>query len=59
MITAFGGELSFGPLAAFLVTLSGISILHIGAAFWGLVFGIVVSWLMERTALRKAWAPTN
>jgi benzoate membrane transport protein len=59
MATAFGGELSLGALAAFLLTLSGISILHIGAAFWGLVFGIMVSWLMERTALRKAWAPTN
>jgi benzoate membrane transport protein len=56
MATAFGGELSLGALAAFLVTLSGISILHIGSAFWGLVFGVAVSWLMERTDLRKAWA---
>jgi benzoate membrane transport protein len=56
MAAAFGGELSLGGLAAFLVTLSGISIFHIGSAFWGLVFGVAVSWLMERTSLQKAWA---
>jgi benzoate membrane transport protein len=39
--------------------LSGVSIFHIGSAFWGLVFGVVVSWLMERTTLRKAWALKN
>lgn len=59
MATAFGGELGLGALAGFLVTLSGISIFHIGSAFWGLVFGVVVSWLVERTALRKAWALKN
>jgi benzoate membrane transport protein len=55
MATAFGGELSLGALAAFLVTLSGISIFHIGAPFWGLVFGVATSWLVERETLRKAW----
>jgi benzoate membrane transport protein len=59
MATAFGGELSLGALTAFLVTLSGVSIFHIGSAFWGLIFGVVVSWLMERTTLRKAWALKN
>jgi benzoate membrane transport protein len=57
MAIAFGGELSLGALAAFLVTLSGIGIFHIGSAFWGLVFGVAVSWLMERATLRKAWEP--
>jgi benzoate membrane transport protein len=59
MATAFGGELSLGALAAFLVTLSGISIFHIGSAFWGLVFGVAVSWIMERATLRKAWESEN
>lgn len=59
MATAFGGELSLGALAAFLVTLSGVSIFHIGSAFWGLVFGVAISWLMERANLRKAWALTG
>jgi benzoate membrane transport protein len=52
MATAFGTNLSFGALTAFLVTLSGISI---GAPFWGLVFGVATSWLMERVTLQKAW----
>jgi hypothetical protein len=26
----------------------------IGSAFWGLIFGVAVSWLKERTILRKA-----
>ena len=56
MSTAFGSELSFGALTAFLVTLSGVSIVHIGAPFWGLVFGLAASWLMERPALQKAWS---
>jgi benzoate membrane transport protein len=44
-----------GALTAFLVTLSGISILHIGAPFWGLVFGVATSWLLERATLKSAW----
>jgi len=54
MATAFGGELSLGALAAFLVTLSGIEILHVGSPFWGLVFGVATSWLVERATLRKS-----
>jgi benzoate membrane transport protein len=55
MATAFGGDLSLGALAAFLVTLSGISIFNVGAPFWGLVFGVATSWLVERATLQKAW----
>jgi benzoate membrane transport protein len=55
MATAFGGDLSLGALTAFLVTLSGVSIFNIGAPFWGLVFGVATSWLMERTTLQMAW----
>lgn len=32
-------------LITFLVTASGLSLLGIGSAFWGLVFGLAVSWL--------------
>jgi benzoate membrane transport protein len=42
MASAFGGDLSLGALAAFLVTLSGVSIFHIGSPFWGLVFGVAI-----------------
>jgi benzoate membrane transport protein len=58
MSTAFGSEMSFGALTAFLVTLSGVGILHIGAPFWGLVFGVAASWLVERPALQKTWRST-
>jgi benzoate membrane transport protein len=46
--TAFQGAFGIGALVAFLVTVSGISITGIGAPFWGLVFGVAVSRIMER-----------
>lgn len=55
LVAAFGGELSLGALATFLVTVSGVDILNVGAPFWGLVFGVATSWLLEREALRKIW----
>ncbi len=55
LAAAFGGELSLGALATFLVTVSGVTILNVGAPFWGLVFGVATSWLLEREALRKIW----
>src|SRR5215469_16526625 len=54
MAIAFSGDLSLGALTAFLVALSGISIFHIGAPFWGLVFGAATSWLVERATLQAA-----
>jgi benzoate membrane transport protein len=56
MSTAFGSELGFGALAAFLVTLSNVSILNVGAPFWALVFGVATSWLTERPALKRTWS---
>ena len=53
MATAFGGDLSLGALTAFLVTLSGVSIFHIGAAFWGLIFGVGISWLLEQSSCKR------
>lgn len=46
--TAFQGAFGIGALVAFLVTVSGISIAGIGAPFWGLVFGALVSRILER-----------
>ncbi|MEK9760854.1 MAG: benzoate transporter, partial [Candidatus Puniceispirillum sp.] len=37
-------------LIAFLVTFGGIPMLNIGAPFWGLVFGLLASLLLERQA---------
>jgi len=51
--TAFTGGLTLGALVAFMVTVAG---LDIGAPFWGLVFGLGTSWLLERKAMREAFA---
>ena len=43
-----GGKFTLGALISLLVTVSDISLLNIGAAFWGLVAGFGFSWLMEK-----------
>jgi benzoate membrane transport protein len=53
---------SRGPSASarwspFLVTVSGIAIAGIGAPFWGLVFGALVSRLLERGGFRSFHGP--
>lgn len=46
---AFRGPASLGALVCFLVTLSDLPVLTIGAPFWGLLTGVAVSALLERT----------
>lgn len=48
-ITAFKERFSLGALLAFLVTVADVPLLNVGAAFWGLVAGFGVSWLLERS----------
>ena len=48
-VTAFGGRFTLGALVTFIVTVADLTIFNIGAAFWGLVAGIVVSLLLERS----------
>jgi len=43
-----GGKFGFGALVTFLVTVADVTLFNIGAAFWGLVLGFAVSWLLER-----------
>lgn len=45
---AFGQGFSLGALVAFIVTVSDVTILNVGAAFWGLVFGFATAWAFER-----------
>ena len=45
---AFSGKHQLGALIAFMVTIANLPLLNIGAAFWALVFGTAVSWLLER-----------
>ena len=54
-VASFGrGQFTLGALISLLVTLSDISLLNIGAAFWGLVAGFAMSWLLERSDFQPA-----
>jgi len=46
--TCFGGRFTLGALVAFLVTVADLPLFNIGAAFWGLIAGLLVSRLLER-----------
>jgi benzoate membrane transport protein len=53
-VAAFGGgKFALGALVTFLVTVADVPIFNIGAAFWGLVFGFLISWLLERSDFRN------
>lgn len=47
-VTAFGARFTLGALVTFVVTVADITVFNIGAAFWGLVAGLIVSILLER-----------
>ncbi len=49
VITSFKERFSLGALLAFLVTVADVPLLNVGAAFWGLVAGFGISWLLERS----------
>ena len=46
---SFGGRFSLGALVCFLVTVADVPLFHIGAPFWGLIFGLGAAWLLERS----------
>jgi benzoate membrane transport protein len=47
-VASFASRFTLGALVCMLVTLADLALLNIGAAFWGLVAGFAVSWLLER-----------
>jgi benzoate membrane transport protein len=47
-MTAFKERFTLGALIALLVTVTDQGLWNIGAAFWGLVAGCIVSWCLER-----------
>lgn len=49
-VTAFSGGQATGALVTFLVTVADVHVLNIGAPFWGLLAGLVVSRLVDRPA---------
>jgi benzoate membrane transport protein len=46
--SAFGDKFRFGALFTFLITISELQLLNIGAPFWGLVGGALISRLLEQ-----------
>ena len=48
-VAAFSGRHTTGALVTLLVTVSDVTLLNIGAPFWGLVFGASISWLLGRS----------
>ena len=48
-VTAFSGRFTLGALVTLVVTVADIKIFSIGAAFWGLLAGLALSWLLERS----------
>ncbi len=47
-VSAFSNGYSLGALTTLLVTVSDISLLNIGAPFWGLILGAAISFVLER-----------
>jgi benzoate membrane transport protein len=48
-VTAFSSRFTLGALVTFVVTVADVQILSIGAAFWGLLAGLAIAWLLERS----------
>lgn len=45
---SFSTTFKMGALFSFLITVSGVSLFNIGAPFWGLVGGVLISFILER-----------
>ncbi len=54
---ALGGPLRLGPLLAFVVAASDLTLWGFGAAFWALVIGMAASLLLEPDEIAAARAP--
>ena len=53
-LASFKDRFTLGALVCFLVTVGDLGIFNIGAAFWGLVAGFAVSWLLERSDFARS-----
>lgn len=57
LVGALGGPLRLGPLLAFVVAASDLTLWGFGAAFWALVIGTAATLLLEPQELAAARAP--
>src|SRR4029077_2594558 len=55
-VASFKERFTLGALVSFLVSVADIGLFNIGAAFWGLVAGFAVSFLLERGDFKQASA---
>ncbi|MFD0760039.1 benzoate/H(+) symporter BenE family transporter [Arthrobacter ulcerisalmonis] len=53
-VAAFATRFTMGALVTFIVTISGLNLFNIHAAFWGILSGYAVSRLLERNDYRAA-----
>jgi benzoate membrane transport protein len=53
-VAAFSTRFTLGALVTFVVTVADVAVLNVGAAFWGLLAGLVVSGLLERPDFASA-----
>ncbi len=53
LVEASKGRHRFGSLACFMLTVSQITIWNVGAPFWGLVTGLLVSMILEPKDFQK------
>ncbi|WP_349829420.1 benzoate/H(+) symporter BenE family transporter [Brevibacterium litoralis] len=58
-VQAFVGKYTTGALVCFLVTITDLTFLSIGAAFWGIVIGVLVSVLLDPESVRAGFRPTR
>ena len=47
-VAAFSTRFTLGALVTFVVTVADVTVLNVGAAFWGLLVGLAISGLLER-----------
>jgi benzoate membrane transport protein len=53
-VAAFSTRFTLGALVTFVVTVADVTVLNVGAAFWGLLVGLAVSGLLERPDFSSA-----
>lgn len=53
LVDSFSSKFQMGALFSFMITLSDFSLLNIGSPFWGLVFGVIFSYVFEKGDFKK------
>lgn len=53
LVSTFSSDFQMGALFSFMITLSDFTLFNIGSPFWGLVFGLIFSYVFEREDFKK------